>query len=424
MVPEPVRMRMRILTGLLLLGCVALSFAAQGPKHRSLRAYAMGNAHVAIVDDKEAIYYNYAGLNQLGRLGNFKENPELGYYPSNYIDLRFNFGGAGPINEIRGVYDFSSDVYDLYKKARDAAHDDGSSVKRAFVDSLSSHPELSKKLNKFDHELFTLIAKADAEIALHNFGAALWVFGATSPYIDNGIIIPFFGVDTFYVDAVAQMGGAYGLSENLAVGAGLKLASRMAAKSFQIDVAGFETIGDTLNDRVEEAAEEFFDFDEMGIGMDLGVLYRINREVKLGASCNNIFFTELNGERILPNLTLGVAYSPRRLNRNTAFSRKVNFALDFENALSTEHNYKTLSHLNFGVELEQVLLAFPGENDNYRLLKLRLSGGFHGGYPSVGVAFEMFRFVEFEFATWGEESGYYTGQNENRIYMAEFSLGF
>ncbi len=119
-----------------------------------------------------------------------------------------------------------------------------------------------------------------------------------------------------------------------------------------------------------------------------------------------------------------MAYSPRLFNRNTAFSRKVNFALDFEDALSTTHNYKTLSHLNFGMEIEQVLLAFPGYNDNLRLLKLRLSGGFHGGYPSAGIAIEMFRFVEVEFATWGEERGYYTGQNESRIYMAEVSLGF
>lgn len=33
----------------------ALSFAAKAPTHHSLRAEAMGNAHVAVVDDKEAI---------------------------------------------------------------------------------------------------------------------------------------------------------------------------------------------------------------------------------------------------------------------------------------------------------------------------------------------------------------------------------
>ena len=44
---------------LLFLICVlaVASFAAKAPTHRSIRAEAMGNAHVALVDDKEAIYF-------------------------------------------------------------------------------------------------------------------------------------------------------------------------------------------------------------------------------------------------------------------------------------------------------------------------------------------------------------------------------
>lgn len=415
---------MKLLQVSLLLGIFASVFAAQGPRHKSLRAYAMGNAHVAIADDKDAIYYNYAGLNQLGKLGNFKKFPEWGYYPGNAVDMRINAGGAGPFNKAREVYDFSEDLQDLYGSAKKASKGKEVSTERAFADSLAAHPELTKKLNKFDHLLFTLVAKADAELAFHNFGGSIWMDGTVSPYIDNGIIVPFFGIDTFHIDAVAQFGGAYGITENLAVGAGIKMAKRETVKIFRIDVSSFETIGDTLEDRMDDVYSDFASWSDLGFGMDLGILYRAGREFRLGASCNNIFFNELDGERILPNLTFGMAYSPRLFNRNTAFSRKVNFALDFENALSKAHNYKTLSHLNFGLEVEQVLLAFPGYNDNLRLLKLRLSGGFHGGYPSAGIALEMFRFVEVEFATWGEERGYYTGQNENRIYMAEISLGF
>ena len=73
------------------------SFAAKAPTHHSLRAEAMGNAHVALVDDKEAIYFNYAGLSQINRLGNYEKRPEQGYYPRNFIgDMRLNLGGAGP----------------------------------------------------------------------------------------------------------------------------------------------------------------------------------------------------------------------------------------------------------------------------------------------------------------------------------------
>lgn len=412
-------------TPTLLLICTCACLAAQGPRHKSIRAYAMGNAHVAIVDDKEAIYYNYAGLSQMGRLGDYEKHPETGYYPGNFLDMRLNLGAAGPLDRAQDIYRTVDDVQDLYDKAeRDVKKNGGTTVERAFADSLSTHPGLTKKINKYDHMLFNLIAKADAELAFHNFGGSIWIDGNARPFIDGGLIVPFFGVDTFYIDAVAQMGGAYGITENFSVGAGLKLAKRQTVDIIRIDASNFNSVEDTLDDRLENTLSDFAEFSNIGFGMDLGVLYRASREVRLGASCNNIFFTELDGERILPNLTLGMAYSPRFLNRNTAFSRKVNLALDFENALSKERNYKTLSHLNFGMEIEQVLLAFPGYNDNLRILKVRLSGGFHGGYPSAGIALEMLRFIEVELATWGEERGYYTGQNEDRIYMAQVSLGF
>ena len=37
---------------------------------------------------------------------------------------------------------------------------------------------------------------------------------------------------------------------------------------------------------------------------------------------------------------------------------------------------------------------------------------------------ELLRVVTLEFATWAEELGYYTGQDEERIYMGQISLGF
>ncbi|MCI5601329.1 MAG: conjugal transfer protein TraF [Hallerella porci] len=414
---------MKALSHLLIFACAACCFAAQGPKHKSLRALAMGNAHVAIVDDKEAIYYNYAGLNQMGRLGNYEKFPETGYYPANSVDVRLNAGFAGPFFEARRIYNLIDDLDDMYDDAERDAKKSSMSAERAFADSLAKHPEMTKRINKYDHMLLNIIAKADLEVAFHNFGAAVWVDGNVAPYVDGGIVIPYFGVDTFYVDAVAQMGGAYGITDNFAVGAGLKVAKRQRVDMVRIDVSNFNSMKDTLEDRLKDAAD-VAEFSELGIGMDVGMLYQATREIRLGASCNNIFFTELADERIMPNLTLGMAYSPRYLNRNSAFSRKVNFAIDYENAIAHSRNYKTLSHVNFGMEIEQVLLAFPGYNDNLRLLKLRLSGGFRGGYPSAGVAVEALRFIEVEFATWGEERGYYTGQDESRVYMVQASVGF
>lgn len=405
--------------------------AAQGPRHKSLRAYAMGNAHVAVVDDKEAIYYNYAGLNQLGELGDYKNHPEMGYYPGNTIDMRINAGGAGAFDQFHSAYDLASDLQDLYDCARDDARAKNAAdptakvtTERAYMDSLAAHPELTKRINKYDHLLFSMIAKADAELAFHDFGGSIWVNGDVAPYVDGGIILPFVGVDTFYVDAVIQAGGAVGITEDLSVGVGVKAAKRQSVDYMRFDASNFTSVTDTLQDRTNDASDDVFKWKEIAYGMDFGMLYQLTREVRLGAALNDVFFNKLDGQRITPDLTAGINYSPRFCNRNTAYSRKMNIAMDFEDALNNERNYKPLSHLDFGIELEQVLLAIPGYNDNWRFLKLRLSGGFKGGYPSAGIAVEALRLVTVEAATWGEERGYYTGQDENRLYMLQVSLGF
>ena len=44
----------KFIAAFLILGFVAAAFAAKAPTHRSMRGESMGNAHVALVDDKEA----------------------------------------------------------------------------------------------------------------------------------------------------------------------------------------------------------------------------------------------------------------------------------------------------------------------------------------------------------------------------------
>ena len=144
----------------------------------------------------------------------------------------------------------------------------------------------------------------------------------------------------------------------------------------------------------------------------------------MGSSVRDIYFKELAGDKIEPNWTVGMNYSPRFFNKNTGFGRKFNFALDYTNITNGKNNYKPLSHINFGMEVEQNLIAWPGYNYAIRALALRLSGGFKGGYPAAGIGLEMLQFFTFEFATWAEELGYYTGQDEERIYMVQMSVGF
>lgn len=414
--------RFILLLSLFLLSVSA--YSAKAPTHRSLRAEAMGNAHVALVDDKEAIYFNYAGLNQINRLGNYNLRPEQGYYPRNLGDMRLNFGGAGPFETYFSTYNVAKDLQKLYNRAHDAAKDNGLDQGNVLMDSLSNHPELIHKMNSYDHKYLSMKIKMDAEMAFHNFGGAIWVDGNVAPYLDAGLVIPQLAIDTFYVDGVAQIGTAYGFTDEFAAGIGIKIAKRHKVENIHVTVMNFSDLQDTLEDRYHDVADELFDFDAISAGLDLGVLYQATRELRLGLSLRDIYFKELAGDKITPNLTAGINYSPRFFNRNLGFGRKFNIAVDFADALNGQNNYKPFSHLNMGLEVEQTLLAWPGYSTAFRALALRLSGGFKGGYPAAGFAVEALRFFTVEFATWAEELGYYTGQDEERIYMGQISIGF
>lgn len=419
------RRKMNKLTLLAIFACAFGIVSAKSPTHFSLRAESMGGAHVAVVDDKEAIHYNYAGLTQINRLGNYDKRPEQGYYPRNWFgDMRLTFGGAGDIFKFLSSYSEARDVQDLFRDAQNSAGDTASKT-NAILNSLIENPKYIKILNSHDHKTLEARIKFDAEMAFHNFGAAFWINGSVAPYIDGGLILPYVVVDTFYIDAVAQAGGALEIFPNeLSVGFGAKIVKRHKTQMVTIGLANYSTVKDTLLDQLKNATDDFFDAKTFSIGLDLGVLYQFNREVRFGASLRDIYLKQLAGETLIPNLTMGVNYSPRFMNSNTGFGRKFNVAMDFADVFNNDRNYKFFSHLNFGFEIEQTLAAIPGLNNEVRFISLRLAGGFRGGYPSAGIGLEVLRFFSIEAATWGEERGYYTGQDENRIYMVQASVGF
>ena len=400
------------------------AFAAKAPTHHSIRAESMGNAHVAVVDDKEAIYFNYAGLSQINRLGNYEKRPEQGYYPRNYFDMRLNLGGAGPFESYFATYQDAKDLQKLYNRVNQAAEETGLSQTNLLLDTLAAHPELIHTLNSYDHKALSMKVKMDAELALHNLGGAIWVDGNVAPYIDAGLVLPYLTIDTFYVDAVMQGGIAYDFTNEFSFGIGIKGAKRQKVEMIVMDIANYETINDTLQDRFEDAEKHVFDTKTISIGMDFGTLWQATREVRLGLSLRDVYFKDLAGDKITPNLTMGVNYSPRFFNVNTAYARKFNIACDYADAFDSDRNYKIMHHFNLGLEIEQVLLAWPGLNNQLRVLSGRLAAGFKGGYPTAGAGVEILHVLTLEFATWAEERGYYTGQDEERIYMGQISLGF
>jgi len=477
------------------------AYAAKGPEYRSLKVHGMGGAFVAVADSKDALYYNPAGLNLIERLGNFEKNPEMGYMPFSQAETRlFSTAIFLPANEINNVIDacgapslgkvikkvlffdfgFFGDVT-WCPKFEDIVPDKA----EFWPDSLRAHPEIAENLRKMDRSTIEVGTQVSVfEIATHNFGFAGWLRTSVAPYVDVGVFIPTFGYDPIQIDGVAQTAFAFSPVDNWSVGAGLKVAKRYnqprydfyPSMDFNSNI-GEPTINqdellDSIDYRWENVVDDLWDAD-WAIGMDLGVLYQITREVRLGSSLRNVFFSKLAGESITPNWSIGAMTSPMILQSNSFWARKVNFAIDYVDILDGTITEKFFSHLNFGAEIDQVVIPSPTKEmsfgykvlfgivggaiglgignvigDGYGFvgtivgmsvgtiagikfglgndaLRVSLGGGFEGGYPAFNVGFGLFGdAVSMRFGSYAEERGVKTGQNGYRFWTGELSIGF
>ena len=488
--------------------------AVKGPEYRSLRVHGMGGAFVAVADGKEALYYNPAGLNLINRMGNFEKNPDMGYMPKNSFELRlFSISGSPPIsaNSANEVLDFcgAPTMGKIVQKFLflDFNYLGGVNWCPTFTnlipdetkdwpDTLRVHQDFFHKFIRFDNlTLGGLSAQvAFLEFAMHNFGLSIWVNTNIDIYPEIGVIIPSMGFNPIQTDLVAQTAFAFSPYDKLSIGVGFKIANRQSIDKYefwpQFDLSDidYKSEKDTLIDLFENAGKGFSEFDEYKFALELGVLYQITRQIRIGSSLRNIFFDDLAGESITPDLSFGVMASPMILQSNSWFSRKVHFAVDYVDVLNDNLSDMPLSHLNFGAEIEQTVIPSPfqdmsflprlafgtlggvagfaigyyvGSNtigntiDKFDLalgvsgaviggllgamvggslgstygfgndmLKISLGGGFEGGYPSWTVGFTLAEALNLRFASYAEERGSRTGQKEHRYWVGEISAGF
>ncbi|MDR3002163.1 MAG: hypothetical protein LBU89_12980, partial [Fibromonadaceae bacterium] len=334
------------------------------------------------------------------------------------------------------------------------------------------------------------------EYARHNFGISAWANTSTiSPYVNMGIFVPYIGYDTATVDMVVQTAFAFSPVEKWSVGVGLKGVQRFLLPENQINITyegnnPFDP--DAYEDAIKEATKELIDdfrnfvnygdlakFNKYNFAMDFGALYQITREVRLGASLRDVYFSDLAGQSVTPNLSFGAMTSPMILQSNSWFSRKVNFAVDYVDILNENLSDMPLSHLNFGAELDQVFVPSPtrdmsfwpktlfsvvgglvgggvgyfigrnylrsyevgpffvgslagigtgylvgsdfgGGND---LLRISTGAGFEGGYWSATAGLKI-SLLGIRYTTYAEEMGRRTGQKENRYHVIEFGNAF
>ena len=381
------------------------SHATKGPEHRTLRPLAMGNAFVAVVDDKDALHYNPAGLNLINRLGNRRRRPEMGYYPSDLFDMHLNFLGTGV------PFGTGLKILDIYQNHKEALSGD--------LDALKNDETLAEDLIIFDRDPILFSVIHGGELAFHNFGISYWGDARVAPFIDVGIIFPQAGLEFIKADLAAEIGIARSfMHDRLAIGLEYRVARREIIKDVQIAMIEFSNkkrLASTMQDTLQNHLGNLTDFSLLGHGLDIGILWQQTRTLRLGMAIQNLFMT-LNHEKITPELTIGLAYSPKLLQNNYRWKRKINFALDWEDILNNDKNWKGASKINMGAEWEQTIIPY--------ILKGRIACGLKGGYWTAGIGGNLFTVLHYEFATWAEEDGYYTGQKDNRYYVMNFGLGF
>lgn len=390
-------------------------------KHKSLRPLAMGNAYTALAIDKEALHFNPAGLAMMNLVGNYNKRPDLGYLPRNFFDARTSVGMAiqGPsYSEAMRGYRF----YNNHSKTFDQLQ----SVDPTQIPGvLASDSNFYNDFMFLDRRTLGFGPHIDMELAFPHFGGTIWMDTKVEPFVDAGVIVPGVGIRKVEAQLAAEADLAFSASKNLFWGGGIKFAQGAELNQIEIGIDNAASIQDTLTQKLQDVADKASNVDRLGTAIDLGIMYQWQRDLRLGASLQDFYLGKFMDSSVTPDLSLGLAYSPRRLQKNSNFGRSVNFALDFADLLNSDRGYKFFSKVNFGMEVEQVLLAFPYVRwaSDLRALKLRGGVGFKGGYWTAGGGIELLRVITLEGATWAEERGYTTGQNGERYYAFNIGIG-
>jgi hypothetical protein len=232
------------------------AWGRSGPEHRTLRPLAMGNAFVAVADDKDAMHYNPAGLNLMGRLGNSNLRPQMSRYPLDKFDMHMDFlGTAIPVDEALDILKFYQDHQGSFQS----------------MDQLKNDSNLVTDLSAFDRRPVKVAVLHGGELAMHNFGMAYWADAQMAPYADVGVLLPQAGVDYIQLDIVGQIAGATSYFEDrLSVGLGYRMAKREQMGNFQValtdlsDDDGRKSVQAAIQDSVDEKVKDFADLGTLG----------------------------------------------------------------------------------------------------------------------------------------------------------------
>lgn len=364
----------------------------------------MGGAGVAVVDDADAVLLNPAGLTQLGGPRTFRPLDSLGYKREPF-DLMVLGAGVDP--SLERLLDIDR-FYDRFRGTIDSATDHDPMV-------LVKNQRFLDDLYEFDRLPLPVTGSIEFKCAVQGFGIAFWNRNQAELMLDHGAVTPKASLRVTTTTALEAAVAQAFLEDRLSVGFGYRVVSRTTDER-QYDVVELNEEGSDAPERMlRRTLDDATKTSRWGHGFDLGALWFQTPELRFGASLRGIGM-KFDDEFVAPNLGMGVAWAPRRLQHKGHWARKVNLAFALDDLLRDTLGYKPLSKVDMGVECTQVVLPY--------VLEQTLAVGLKGGYPSMLVSTELFRVVRAELLTYGEETGYFTGDRENRVWMVRVGLGW
>lgn len=331
--------------------------------YRGMRTIGMGGAFTALSDDENALFYNPAGLNDVSL-----------------------YGGTDIFNPL---FEISSDSVGL---ASDLADLEGSNL-------VNVTNFLRERVGEHQHVRFSLFPN----ILVHNIGVGILAQGTGDLEIRNQSIPD--AVTDIKTDIGLVGGVAYGLLDGIQIGVGAKLIQRRGVrKTFTVvDIAGGQF------DPLDSMKSEF------GYSFDIGVLSHIDRlplglpiplDPTVGLVLQNV--TDLDFDtlgKIPQQLNLGFAIHPTIYVMSSTLAFDI---LDLTKETGQDDDMNKRMHL--GAELRFPVVAS---------LRVGLN---QMKYVTAGVTLDVL-FMQFDFATYGEEIGVYAGQREDRRYLFQLTFG-
>jgi hypothetical protein len=333
---------------------------AQNAALPGIRPLGMGNAFVAVGDDRNALYYNPAALSKL-------EKTRVS-----------GLGVLGGIdNEFFNVIEFIQDNEEQFS--------DFDTIDQEFYDSLAP----------YDDKWVAADANAYMDFTRPGFGIGAYTTGRIQFKVDRGVYEPRVHASVSD-DIVAVAGGSMDLGHyGLTAGAALKGIWR---RQTERALTAREVVDFDPQDILDDLASA-----EAGFGMDLGLMWSPPLpSLTVGAVLRDAPGF-IGGESLGAAFDLGAAWRPFE---EGLLSRMV-VALDLKDAFDGGAAFGNKLHL--GTEL-----ALP-------IVSVR--GGFNQGYPTAGVSLGT-RILSLDYAFFGRELGEFPGAESQFLHALEARLGF